>query len=315
VVYWIDHCVVCTNDVARWEAFFTNLLEGRTRPERLEVRQRRGIFVDAENAHVGGFIATAPLPPMRPLGEGLPRYGFFLDPDDVETYVKRLDELGAPHTDPTHTNAFGEPGVLVAWQDPDGNQFEFWAPEQLPVGAMAGGGHVGRISHGVFESRELRRTATLFERYCGVERDTRSSSEARLVLRLGGGGCLVFERVAALAGRTAGYGLPDPHTALLVHRDDFVASYERLWAGLPEFEHDIRSHGPIERPDDLAPCTLLHVSPAGRRCKELTGRGDDWFDWDTNLFHFYAGEPADERFSSYTAQPIDSFLDELKAGP
>ena len=37
--------------------------------------------------------------------------------------------------------------------------------------------------------------------------------------------------------------------------------------------------------------TALHPSAAGRAWHEAWGRGDDWYDPDTNLFHFYGGEP------------------------
>ncbi len=291
--YWIDHYVVCTNDVDTWEDFHTRVLGARTMPAPPERRQR-GVFQDLTRCHHGGFVAKEPLPPTKGLGVGCPRHGFYIYADDIDFHLRRLDEAGAIHSDPIRTSAEGEAGTTIYWQDPDGNQFEFWAPDKLPEGAMTDCGpeRIGRISHGVYESRDLDRTAAFFDRYCALD-PVRSADIPKdtLVLPLAAGARLVFKQVDELGGRTAGFGLPAPHAALVVQMDDFMSNYERMWAELPEWDYDERDGKPIENPGALPARTALHGSPAGRKWKQIYGRGDDWYDPDTNCFHFYGGIP------------------------
>ena len=153
------------------------------------------------------------------MGKGLPRFGFFIDAGDIDRHLLRLKAAGAVHSEPQRTTAYGDAGSVIFWQDPDGNQFEFWAPDVMPAGAMTGCGaeRVGRISHGVYESRDLERTAAFFDRYCGVERvPAADTAPDTLVLRLAAGARLIFHKVDQLEGRTTGFGMPDPHTALIV---------------------------------------------------------------------------------------------------
>src|SRR6185312_13774142 len=101
--------------------------------------------------------------------------------------------------------ADGDTGISLIFQDPDENQFEFWAPDVLPDGAMARPSSVGvgHLSHGVFESRDLERTADFFKRYFELDRVRNADIAAgTLVLRLAAGGRLVFKLVQTLGGRT-----------------------------------------------------------------------------------------------------------------
>lgn len=310
-VYWIDHYVVCTNDIARWEAFHTELLGAKTVAQPVANGLGVGIFQTVACCRNGGFIARDPLPPTRGLARGLPRYGLYIFAADIDDHLRRLDRVGAAHLDPVRTSAMGEDGTAVRWQDPDGNQFEFWAPDVLPEGAMAGCGRerIGRISHAVLESRDLDRTAAFFDRYCALVPQKSADIPAdTLVLPLAAGGRLVFQRVAELQGRTTGCGLPDTHTALLVRSDDFFANYARLWAELPEWDRDLLAGKPIENPEHLPACTALHPSSGGRDFKRLTQRGDDWFDWDTNLFHFYGGTPVGASLAVYEGHSIQYYI-------
>ena len=311
-VYWIDHYVICTNDVLRWEAFFSELFGACTLPEPLELRLRRGTFQSIGRWRHGGFVSKAPLPPTLGLSKGLPRYGVYIFASDIDAHLRHLDKLGAPHGDPVRKSDEGEEGVAIYWQDPDGNQFEFWAPDVLPEGAMFGcsSKRIGKISHATFESRDLDRTAAFFARYCMLD-PLQSDDIAKdtLVLPLAAGPRLVFRKVDELGGRTTGCGLPDSHTALVIRSEDFFDNYNRLWKELPEWDFDLRSSKPIENPLAQPARTALHVSPAGRRFKELTKRGDDWFDWDTNLFHFYGGTPANgSSLAIYDPHEIDEFF-------
>jgi predicted enzyme related to lactoylglutathione lyase len=310
VVHWIDHYVVCTTDVERWGAFHAKVLGGITEAD----PQGRipGIFQVTGRIRYGGFVSHKPLPPTRGLGKGLPRYGYYIEASDIERHLRRLDEAGAVHGAPVRTAAEGEPGTAIYWQDPDGNQFEFWAPDVLPEGAMAGCGpeRVGRISHIVLESRDLDRTAAFFDRYCKMVRERNAETAAdTLVLRCAGGARLVYKRSDELQGRTTGCGLPDTHVALLVRSEDFFANYARVWAELPEFKFDPIEGREVENPGALPARTVLHPSPGGRRFHALTHRGDDFFDWDTNLFHFYGGTPVNgDSMAVYDGHSVEEFV-------
>src|SRR5947208_9979726 len=118
-------------------------------------------------------------------------------PEEEQEHVSRIDELGVAHTAPARTSGEGEPGTAIYFQDPDENQFEFWAPDQMPDGAMDGASPqgVGRISHAVFESRDLDRTASFYSRYCGLEPAVGSDiPKDTMVLPMVAGARLIFKR-------------------------------------------------------------------------------------------------------------------------
>ncbi len=315
-VYWIDHYVICTNDIDRWAAFHEKVLGGKLRPDPFGALIGYGIFQDVACIRHGGFIAQAPLPPTRGLGQGLPRYGWYVEAGDIPAHLKRLDDAGAIHSEPVRLSAEGEAGTAIYWQDPDGNQFEFWAPDVLPEGAMHGAGpeRVGRISHGVFESRDLVRTAAYFARYCGLEPEVKAGNAADvLVLRLAAGGRLIFRKVDELEGRTTGCGLRDAHTALAVRDEDFFPNYARVFANLPEWDFNAVTGKVNETPEalrQLPPRTAQHPSRGGLRFKETTLRGDDFFDWDTNMFHFFAATPIGGSYALYDGHSVEDCIDE-----
>ena len=60
------------------------------------------------------------------LGEG----AVLMHPQDVDQHLRRLDQYNVPHLDALRTSSDGEEGISIAWEDPDGNQFEFWAPDR-----------------------------------------------------------------------------------------------------------------------------------------------------------------------------------------
>lgn len=315
-VYWIDHFTVCTNDLERFKTFHKQVLGGEQWPG----FQGREIFQSVGRCKTGGFILDRPLPPTRGLGTGMPRYGFFVEAAQLGAHLQRLDAAGALRSEPRRTAAYGEPGSVVFWQDPDGNQFEFWAPDVLPEGAMADCGpeRVGRISHGVFESRDLERTAAFFDRYCVTERlPAAEVAPDTLVLRLAAGARLIFAKVERLEGRTMGFGMPDPHTALVVRSEDFFPCYARIWAELPEWDYEYWTARGIVVPDaeQLTPRTFLHASKAGYRFRELTKRGDGFLDYDTNFFHFFGGSPAGGSMVLYEGHAIDYYTDQWASAP
>jgi hypothetical protein len=184
----------------------------------------------------------------------------------------------------------------------------------MPEGAMTDCGleRVGRISHGIYESRDLERTATFFERYCGVERAPAAEvAPDTLVLRLAAGARIIFQKVERLAGRTMGFGMPDPHTALIVRTQDFWPNYARLWAGLPEWEYDYwGTQLAVPDPESLTPRTFLHSSPAGREFRrKYSKRGDGFLDPDTNFFHFFGGTPLNgDSMAIYEGHDVGYFM-------
>ena len=304
-VYWIDHYVLNSEDVPRWAAFNTKLLGAYDKPA------VRGVFQMVGPTLIGAFEAKAPLPPAGALGRGLPRYGYYIRTADIPKHLARLNALGVAHSAPVHTAADGEAGTAIYWQDPDGNDFEFWAPDAPPAGALEvlSSEGVGRISHAVFESRDLERTAEFFKRYCEVDR-VRDADIApdTLVLRLAAGSRIVYKKVERFSGRTTGTGLSDVHTALTVHEDSFFPNYRRLWAGLPEWGNDSMACKPGQTPETLPARTARHGSPEGRQFYDLVAKGDDFFDWDTNQFHFVGGTPHNRSLASYDGHTVGFFV-------
>lgn len=263
------------------------------------------------------FFDPTPLPPALQPGAAYPRYAHFVDPSDVDAHVERLAANGVRFAEPLRTVEFGESGASIRWVDIDGNQREFWAPDVLPPGAIADGARfqIGRISHIVYGSRDLARTAAFFERFCGLQ-PLRSPGigEDTLVLQLVTGGRLAFKRVDAMPQRVSGRGVfSDLHTALVLSEPDFWSRYERLWGELPEWEYDL-AQGRFVGDGELLPArTLMHGSPDGRRLKTALGRGDDWLDPDGNLFHFVGGVPEGESMLSYERFVIGEYLNDYLA--
>lgn len=309
-VYWIDHYAVGTNDLERWVDFHERVLGAKT--ARSNRPHPMNAFQELTNSLHGGFLQPVPLPPSAGPATGLPRYGFFIHPEDIDAHLRHLDDCQVAHADPVRTSADGEEGTAIYWEDPDGNQFEFWAPARMPAGTMEGCGplKIGRISHGVFESRDLQRTADFFDRYCAltplVSADVASDT---LVLPLASGGRLVFKKSESPGARTTGRGiLRDAHTALVVRPEDFWPSHERMWAELPEWDFDAERDGILSGDWEHLPArTALHPSPAGRVWHEAFGRGDDWYDPDTNLFHFIGGAPVDGSMVNYEGHSLDEY--------
>ena len=310
-VHWIDHYVTTSEDIPRFTAFHEQAMGAVTLPD--PTGSLPGVFQQIGPIRHGGFLARNPIPATKGIGKGLPRYAYFIYAADLDAHVRRLEKAGAILSDPVRTSSEGDPGTAIYWQDPDGNQFEFWAPDVLPEGAMTGcaAERIGRISHAVFESRDFDRTAAFYRRFCELEPIRNAGmAEDVLALRLAAGGRLIFQRVDELGGRTTGLGLRDAHTALLVHEDSYFPNYRRLWDALPEWDFDPSAGQPIEHGDQLPARTVLHPSPAGRRFHALSKRGDDFFDWDTNMFHFYGGVPAGASLAIYKGRSINSYIAE-----
>ena len=321
-VYWIDHYTIPTNDVRRSMDFHERVIGAISMPDS-GLPPFRGMFqafshpdaskpltLKAAGSHHGLFIMRDPLPPAEAPGAGFPRHALFIRPQDVDAHVRRLDANAVVHSGPVRTSAEGADGTAIYWLDADGNQLELWAPDRMPDGAMEGAGplNIGRISHGVYASRDLGRTVDFFGRYCALEPLRSEAIPAdTVVFPLAAGGRLVFKRSAKPGLRASGSGAyPDLHAALVVHEADFWPNHERMWAELPEGDGDGGGA-------NLPARTILHASPNGQRFKAAFGRGDDWIDHDENLFHFIGGGPRGGSMASYDRYFLDDYMDEYLA--
>lgn len=324
--HWIDHYVVGTNDMVAWVDWAVNAIgltrkpiTGLTTAAR-KINRKIICFLwwPGGSCRIGAFLQPEIFPPANDLGKELPRCGFYIRPEDIDLHLRRLERHKIAHSDPVNTAAEGEEGTVIYFADPDGNQYEFWAPVHMPQGAMeiATDEKVGRISHAVYGSRDLARTAALFEKYCGIQPEQSSkTAEGTVVLRLRAGARLVYKRVDRVDERVAGHG-PwwDMHTALTVREEEFFPNYRRMWEGLPEEENEkAKLNLPLEQEDALPARTGLHRSPVGLKWKEICERGDEFYDWDAHAFHFIGGIPrnSDGSLALYEAKEQEAYLQEL----
>ena len=313
-IYWIDHFAVASNDLDKWIRFQLNVLgckleriNGISTEARKSGRGGVAAFMRTPYTMVDGFLADEQLPEPQQPGAALPRFGFFIRPEDIDEHLRRLDDLKVPHTDAIKTSAEGQEGTAVRYTDPDGNQYEFWAPTHMPTGAMAGEtpAKVGRISHAVYESRDLDRTADFFDRFAALDPIQSSDLEKdTLAMPLAGGGRIVYHKVDQLSPLTVFRASGGPHAALLVRDEDFWGNYKTMWATLPEGERP-ESGSSIDFNAQPAR-TIMHGSGGGRRWFKMYGRGDDFYDWDANAFHFIGSVGLDESPQlTYKAHSMD----------
>ena len=80
------------------------------------------------SCRIGAFLQPENYPPAKKLGKDMPRCGFYIRPEDIGTHLRRLDQHKIVHSEPIKTAAEGEEGTVIYFADPDGNQYEFWAP-------------------------------------------------------------------------------------------------------------------------------------------------------------------------------------------
>ena len=325
-VHWIDHYVVGTNDMVAWADWAVNATGITRRPivgittaaRKKNVPIMCFLWWEGGSCRVGAFLQSEVYPPSKGLGKDTPRCGFYVRSDDIDLHLRRLDHHKIPHTDPIRTAAEGDEGTAIYFEDPDGNQYEFWAPVHMPEGAMeiCTSEKVGRISHAVYGSRDLARTAVFFDKYCGLQPvNNPTIAEGMLVLRLRAGGRIVYKLVDRVDERVAGHG-PwwDMHTALTVRENEFLPNYRRMWEGLPEEENaKEKLSESVEQQDALPARTGLHRSPVGYKWKEIYQRGDEFYDWDGHAFHFYGGIPLKEdgSLALYTPKEQEEYLREL----
>ena len=324
--HWIDHFVVGTNDMVAWADWAVNSIGLTRRPitglttaaRKKNIKIICFLWWEGGSCRIGAFLQPEIYPPANELGNELPRCGFYIRPADIDMHLRRLDRWKIPHTDPLMTAVEGDEGTVIYFADPDGNQYEFWAPLHMPEGAMeiATDEKVGRISHVVYGARDLSRTAAFFEKYCGLAiEQSRNTAEGTLVLRLRAGARLIYKLVDRVDERVAGHG-PwwDMHTALTVREQEFFPNYRRMWEGLPEEEAEKAKAGlSPEQQQRLPARTGLHRSPVGLKWKEICERGDEFYDWDCHAFHFIGGVPLKEDggMALYQAKEQEIYLHEL----
>src|SRR6266540_4533481 len=105
-VYWIDHYAVGTNDLQRWVDFHERVLGGQT--TRTNRPDPKNMFQQLGQCLHGGFLQPVQLPGSAGPGKALPRYGFWIRPEDIELQLRHLDEQQVPHADPSRATC----GVL-----------------------------------------------------------------------------------------------------------------------------------------------------------------------------------------------------------
>ena len=324
-VHWIDHVVLGTNDMGAWAEWAVNAIgvAGRIRGMTTAARERNqpiqvSLYIGDGSCHFVAFLQREALPPSKGLGKGTPRYGFFVRPDDVDEHLRRLDAHGIPHTDPVRTAAEGDEGTAIYFEDPDGNQFEFWAPVRMPDGAMevSTALGVGRLSSAVYGSRDLQRTASFFEEFCGLRRlDSSEVPEDALVLPLEGGARLVYNLVDEVDDRVAGHGPSiGLHAALTVRDDAYFSTLRRMWERLPEEDDKARKDLSITEEDALPARTGFQGRPTSKQQKEMGQRGDYFYDWDAHSFHLVGGTAtrADDSLAVYRPKEPIEYLKDLK---
>ena len=325
-VHWIDHIVVGTNDLGAWLDWAEKAIG--VKPTSLNglttASHKRGQPVAAfcdmgdGSCHVGAFLQNEELPPIEGLDPDGPRYGFFVRAEEIDQHIHRFDQHGILHSDPVRTSAEGDEGTAVYFADPDGNQYELWAPTHMPEGAMeVSTPHgVGRVSSASYSSRDLQRTADFFDRFFDLEpMDDPEVPEDTMVFAFAAGGRLVYHLRDQDDERATGHG---PwfamHAAFTVGEDQYFSNYRRLWDGVPE-EPGVKEtiNLPEEEEKRLPARTGLHGSPAGRLWKERYQRGDEIYDWDGHAFHYIGGisASADGSLSRYKPKEQMEYFREL----
>ncbi|HEY7168743.1 MAG TPA: hypothetical protein VIB79_29565 [Candidatus Binatia bacterium] len=325
-VHWIDHHVVGTNDMVAWADWAVNATGLKRQPingittaaRKKNVPIMCFLWWEGGSCRIGAFLQPEVYPASKGLGKDTPRCAFFIRPEDIDLHLRRLDRYKIRHTEPVRTSAEGDEGTAIYFEDPDGNQYEFWAPVQMPKGAMeiCTPEKVGRISHVVYGSRDLARTASFFHEYCGVEPvSSPAIAEGMLVLRLRAGARLIYKLVNEVDERVAGHGdWWDMHTALTVREREFLPNYQRMWESLPEEAAPKETLTESrEHQDGLPARTGLHRSPVGYKWKEISRRGDEFYDWDGHAFHFYGGISLtdDGSLALYRGKEQEEYLREL----
>jgi hypothetical protein len=311
---------VAVTDIDRWMTFYTNVLGavprsvGGERPER-GGQARPGVqFTFVGACHIGGAPQADALPSLNGgLGAGLPRYRYFVRTEDIEQHLRRLDQYQAVHSDPIRTSEEGEDGIAIYFQDPDENQLEFWAPARMPAGGMdqETSVKVGRVAGAVFESRDLSKTENFFTRYCAIDPISNADVEKdRVALKLAAGGRLAFKKVKQLTERTGGHIHP-LHTAMILRGDEMMESYKQMWAELPEWDHDpaVCTRVLTEEAQTLPPRIGIHGSPIGAPWRAGFGRGDSFWDADTNTFHWVPGVPVAGSPTALAPESSKKYLD------
>lgn len=306
--YWIDHCGVPTNNLLRWKAFYEDVmgahlhrLYGLTTNERARHSPIRCFMSMGRYNLIGGFLQASELPAIPEHGESLPRYAYFVRPEDIDDHRKRLEEQGVAYVGPVRTSAEGRDGMALYFKDPDGTQIELWAPRQMPDGAMEQDNPVGigRLSHTVQESRDLSRTAEFYSKYLDMSvLESADIPKDTLVMESAGVARLVFKEVKDIGPRTGSHVKFDgQHLALAVREEEFLTMYGRIWDALPGSDYV-----PGQPPPDesiLPPRTQHHATVIRGESPDPYGHGIYFYDWDCSVYHFVGAQPVNGAMIHY----------------
>ena len=97
-VHWIDHYVVGTNDMGAWVDWAVNATGITRRPiiglttaaRKRNIKITSFLWWDGGSCRIGAFLQPEIYPPAKALGEDLPRCGFYIRPEDIDTHLRRL---------------------------------------------------------------------------------------------------------------------------------------------------------------------------------------------------------------------------------
>jgi hypothetical protein len=132
----IDHYVVGTNDMVAWVDWAVNAIGLTRRPiiglttaaRKRNIKITSFLWWEGGSCRIGAFLQPEIYPPAKELGKELPRCGYYIRPADIDRHLSRLDRHKIAHSDAIRTAADGDEGTVIYYADPDGNQYEFWAP-------------------------------------------------------------------------------------------------------------------------------------------------------------------------------------------
>ena len=228
-VHWIDHFVVGTNNMSAWVDWAVNStginrqpIIGLTTPRANEISKPSLFLVGRRRRRIGAFLQPEFYPPAKELGKDLPRCGFYIRPEDIDKHLRppRPPQGCAHRCDRTAADGDDGTGSILR---PDGNQYELWAPVEMPEGAMdIATTKVSGASATPSSARAIWQKCRVLCKILWHRTRTKLQDRRRnFVLRLAPAP-LVYKLVDKVDERVSGHGTWwDMHTALTVRQKSF----------------------------------------------------------------------------------------------
>src|SRR4030095_4988277 len=109
-IHWIDHFVVTVDNMLPWERFMEDVLGGTVHhrgglstAEMLRGGQVR-TFYNVRHHESGGFLPPRLRPQTGGPGRILPRWGFYVRPEDIDAHRRHFDAHQVAYRDPVRTS-------------------------------------------------------------------------------------------------------------------------------------------------------------------------------------------------------------------